>query len=77
VRLLDSFLSASSPVLSLEDCVQAVVDGPLGDRALLLRFWSKDLLLSPAARRDWVPPDVAPLAVSAEALISARERAPR
>jgi hypothetical protein len=77
VRLLDDFLSACNPAQSLEDRVQAVVDGPLAHRTLLLRFWSKDLLMSPSARRGWVPPDLAPIAVPAEALVSAREPSPR
>ena len=76
VRLLDGFLSACNPALSLEDRVRTLVDGPLADRAVLLRYWSKDLLMSPAARRAWVPPDLAPLAVPADALVSARGRSP-
>jgi hypothetical protein len=28
---------------------------------VLFRFWSRDLLLSPKARAEWVPPDLAPL----------------
>ena len=68
VRLIDAFLSAFGADLALEDRVRVLLDGPLADRAVLLRFWSKEVLLSPRARRDWVPPDIAPLAVPADAL---------
>ena len=65
VRLIDGFLSAFAADVALEDRVRALVGGPLADRAVLLRFWSKELLLSPRARRAWVPPDLAPLNASA------------
>jgi len=32
---------------------------------VLLRFWSTEVLMSIEARREWVPPDVAPLALPA------------
>jgi hypothetical protein len=32
-----------------------------GDRELPLRYYSRDLLMSSAARLDWVPPDLKPL----------------
>src|SRR5215471_8165534 len=71
VRLLDAFLRRFPPAVPLERRVQVLLDGPIADRAVLLRFWSKELLMSPAARRAWVPPDVAPLAVPPEALPAA------
>jgi len=74
VRLLDAFLASFAAEVPLEERVRALDDGPLADRAVLLRFWSKELLMSPLARRTWVPPDLAPLAVPAEAL-SARKAA--
>ena len=68
VRLLAVFLASFDGAVSVERRVHALLEGPLADRAVLLRFWSKELLMSPAARRDWVPPDMAPLAVPADAL---------
>ena len=38
----------------------AVVNSPMGDRALPLRFYSREFLFSVGARRDWVEPDLAP-----------------
>jgi len=32
-----------------------------GDRGLALRYWSKERLFSPQARREWVQPDLRPL----------------
>src|SRR5215471_12481860 len=61
VRLLDGFLRTFDAGVPLEDRVRQLVSGPLADRALLLRYWSKERLLSPAARLGWVPPDLAPL----------------
>lgn len=61
VRLIDQFLSTFDRQRSIEDRVGVLVSGPLMDRTLLLQFWSRDLLMSPAARAAWIPPDLAPL----------------
>jgi len=61
VRILDGFLRTFDAGVPFEDRVRQLVSGPLADRALLLRYWSKERLLSPAARLGWVPPDLAPL----------------
>jgi hypothetical protein len=63
VRLIDAFLASFPDGTPLETRVANLADGPLADKALLLRFWSKDLLMSAAARREWVAPDLAPLAL--------------
>lgn len=34
---------------------------PLGDKAWPFAYWSRDRLMSVAARRDWVAPDIMPL----------------
>jgi hypothetical protein len=49
------------PAPSLETRVDHLLAGPLADRAVLLRFWSREVLMSPRARASWVPPDLAPL----------------
>ena len=68
VRLIDAFLASFPDRTPLETRVALLVGGPLADKALLLRFWSKDLLMSAAARREWVAPDLAPLSLPASGL---------
>ncbi len=71
VTLIAEFLAAFDrtpmPTWPLERKVAVMLAGPLADRAFLLRFWSKDTLMSSAARATWVPPDRAPLVLPAEA----------
>lgn len=43
--------------------VRRVLGGPLAAKDVLLRFYSKDRLMSVAARRGWVEPDLMPLDV--------------
>ena len=40
---------------------QALLGSPLAQRDALFNYYSKDRLMSVAARRDWVEPDVRPL----------------
>ena len=61
VRLIDAFLATFAPGVALDARAGALLDGPLADRAVLFRFWSREALLSVAARRAWVEPDLAPL----------------
>ena len=65
VTLISEFLAAADPALALESKVDQMLAGPLADRAVLLRFWSKETLMSPAARAAWVAPDRAPLSLKA------------
>lgn len=55
--------SARSP--RLVDLVNDFVESRLGSKDGIFAFWSRDLLLSTAARRDWIEPDLAPLSVEA------------
>jgi hypothetical protein len=61
VRLIELFLAACDATAPIELRVDYLLRSPLADRNILLRFWSRDLLMSPAARRAWTPPDLAPL----------------
>ena len=63
VTLIAAFLAATDAGAPLNDRVEHLLAGPLADRAVLLRFWSRDTLMSPAARAAWVAPDLAPLAL--------------
>lgn len=53
---------------SLLSLVNGFVADPLGAKSSLFVFWSKDRLLSVAARRDWLAPDRKPLSVEGLAL---------
>jgi hypothetical protein len=66
VRLIEAFLAAFDAEVALERRVEALVGGPLAEKSVLLRFWSRDVLMDPKARFEWVPPDLAPLPGPAE-----------
>ena len=64
VTLIDAWLEqAADATVSLELRVDQMLSGPIADRKVLLRFWSQETLMSPAARAAWVAPDLAPLAL--------------
>lgn len=44
-------------------CVNALLESPAGQRDWPMRFYSRELLFSVAARRGFVPPDLAPFPV--------------
>lgn len=46
-----------------EVAVAAVLASPAADRDVLLRYWSRDILFSVAARRGWVEPDIRALSL--------------
>ena len=63
VRLIDAFLATFAPDVALDARVEALLAGPLADRTVLFRYWSREALMSVAARRAWVEPDLAFLAL--------------
>ena len=63
VLLLDEFLRVFEVETPLDARVNAIVSSPMASKAMLHRFWSDGLLMSPRARAGWVPPDVAPLSL--------------
>ncbi len=66
VALIARFLAARAamrPPAPFARQVDELLADPLADPKLLLRFWSKETLMSPAARAAWVAPDRAPLAL--------------
>lgn len=67
VRIIDEFLAAFEPTTPLAQRVDRLTDGPVSEKSFLLRFWSRDLLMSPAARLAWVAPDLAALALPRDA----------
>jgi hypothetical protein len=64
VTLIGEFLAAADPALTLERKVEQMLAGPIAERTVLLRFWSQERLMSPAARAAWVAPDRAPLGLA-------------
>jgi len=72
VLLIADFLAAFEPAVDLEARVAALIAGPLGERSALFSLWSRDHLMSERARAEWVPPDLAPLAVPPAILAAIR-----
>ncbi|MGL4288916.1 MAG: hypothetical protein ACRCVA_21375 [Phreatobacter sp.] len=54
------YLETTLP-LPLVDRTNGFVESPFGSKDGIFSFWSRDLLLSVAARRAWIEPDIAPL----------------
>ncbi len=63
VTLLARFLDDLPQAGSLETAVATVLASPLAQRDVLFRYYTRPLLLSPAARRSFHPPDLHALAV--------------
>ena len=63
VRLIAAYLDGCPHDQPLAERARRLLDGPLGTREVLLRFYSRELLFSPRARAGWVEPDLAPLAL--------------
>ena len=55
------FLSEADHAAPVHDLVNDLLHSPMGQRDWPLRFWSKERLISVAARRGWVEPDLAVL----------------
>lgn len=64
VEILSQFLETCPRTTTMEERVAVLVAGPLAGKDLLLRFYSKELLMSSLARAEWVEPDVKPLAIA-------------
>ena len=54
-------LRRHAPDEPLHEALAALMSSPQGRSDWLLVHWNRETLFSPAARRDWVPPDRAPL----------------
>ena len=60
VHLLSEFIRTHDG-LAVADCVQALLVSRLAEKTALLRYYSKESLLSVPARKGWVEPDLDPL----------------
>ncbi|HEY7286955.1 MAG TPA: hypothetical protein VH497_16015 [Vicinamibacterales bacterium] len=67
VALLADFLQRSDAAAPLSERYAQLMTSALADRDVLLRFYTRDYLMSNHARAVWAEPDLAPL--SAEGLI--------
>ena len=63
LALIDDVL-ARTPRTTAADAVARVLEDPIAVAGALLRYYSKDTLMSVAARRGWVEPDLRPLTES-------------
>ena len=61
VRLIAAFLRARPAEEPLADSLAALLASPLAARDVLTRHYSRPVLVSVAARRGWVEPDLDPL----------------
>jgi hypothetical protein len=61
LRAAAHHLAAQAQDVPLHMVLEAVMAGPQGRSDWLLAYWRRETLFSMAARRGWVPPDLAPL----------------
>jgi hypothetical protein len=64
VQLLEQFQLRFLPATPIQEVVASLLGSKLADRAVLLCFWTRERLMSPAARASWVAPDLGPLVLS-------------
>jgi hypothetical protein len=57
-HLIAEFLAGCPENATLSERVEALLASPLANRDALLQYYSRDRLMSVAARRDWKPPDL-------------------
>ena len=63
--LLDAFLRTFPPETPLEVRVEALLQSRLAHREALFVFYSRETLISPRARAEWVHPDLIPFDLAA------------
>jgi len=62
LRAVRAFVAAQPAGTRLHQACNRLLVSPLGDKSWLLAHWSEPVLFAPVARRQWVEPDLAPLA---------------
>jgi hypothetical protein len=60
-HLIAEFLALCPENCTLAQCVEALLASRLAHQNALLEYYSKELLMSIAARREWKGPDLKPL----------------
>ena len=61
LRAARSFLSKAAPATPLDSTLETLIDSKYGRSNWLLEHWSRELLFSVEARRNWRDPDLADL----------------
>ncbi|MBL1258826.1 hypothetical protein [Methylocystis sp. Sn-Cys] len=61
MRAASAHLAGYPETASLHRILDVLLASPLRHPDWLLDYWSRETLFSVAARRDWTPPDLAPL----------------
>lgn len=61
LRAVAHFLSGLPEGLALAGKCNHLQSSPLADKHWPLRYWSREALFSPEARRAWMPPNLLPL----------------
>ena len=64
VQLLVGFLEACPAAMPLTERVAQLLASPVADKDVLLRFYSRERLMSTEARMAWLEPDLRPLRVA-------------
>ena len=68
VVLLGEYLAAFPEAVTVNERIAAIASHPVADKEFLLRYYSKNRLMSPQARREWVEPDLQPLGLDPPAV---------
>ena len=61
VHFIAQFLASCPREMAFDRRVDELLHSSVADRDFLLRYYSRAVLMSPAARQAWVEPDLAPL----------------
>jgi GNAT superfamily N-acetyltransferase len=64
VALIGQFVAGRRDGSDAAGHARALLASPLAARDVLLRFYSKEVLMSVAARRGWIEPDVRPISIN-------------
>jgi hypothetical protein len=63
VGLLSEFLEACPVEMPLAERIARLITSPVADKDVLLRFYSRERLMSTHARAEWLEPDIMVLQV--------------
>jgi hypothetical protein len=61
VHFIDQFLRSCPREMTFDRRVEELLRSALASRDFLLRYYARETLMSPEARRGWVAPDLQPL----------------
>lgn len=56
------FIAAQQDALAIHDLCNRLFESQFGKSDWMFSYWTKETLFSPIARREWVPPNLKPLA---------------